>query len=70
MNTMSDLPTPAAHRIADPLGADFQIGARESEVSRIAPVVAPPPPDIPRRDAAPSLGFWARFAAALTRRTT
>ena len=32
-----------ADRIAGPLGADFQIGARESEVSRIAPVVAPPP---------------------------
>ncbi|MDP5184749.1 serine hydrolase domain-containing protein [Blastococcus sp. BMG 814] len=35
-----------ADRIADPLGADFQIGARESEVSRIAPVVPPPPPDV------------------------
>ncbi len=35
-----------ADRIADPLGADFQIGARESEVSRIAPVVAPPRPDV------------------------
>jgi CubicO group peptidase (beta-lactamase class C family) len=34
-----------ADRIADPLGADFQIGARESEVSRIAPVVAPPRPE-------------------------
>ncbi|MGY1826632.1 MULTISPECIES: serine hydrolase domain-containing protein [unclassified Blastococcus] len=38
-----------ADRIADPLGADFQIGARESEVSRIAPVVAPPPPDVDPR---------------------
>ncbi|MGY1755169.1 serine hydrolase domain-containing protein [Blastococcus sp. SYSU D01042] len=35
-----------ADRIADPLGADFQIGARESEVSRIAPVVAPPRPEV------------------------
>lgn len=34
-----------ADQIADPLGADFQIGARESEVSRIAPVVAPPRPE-------------------------
>jgi CubicO group peptidase (beta-lactamase class C family) len=34
-----------ADRIAGPLGADFQIGARESEVSRIASLVAPPPED-------------------------
>ncbi len=34
-----------ADRIAGPLGADFQIGAHESEVSRIAPVVAPPRPE-------------------------
>lgn len=34
-----------ADRIAGPLGADFQVGARESEVSRIAPVVAPPRPE-------------------------
>ena len=32
-----------AEEIAGPLGADFTIGAPESEVSRIAPVVAPPP---------------------------
>ncbi|SEL95551.1 CubicO group peptidase, beta-lactamase class C family [Blastococcus sp. DSM 46786] len=38
-----------ADRIADPLGADFQIGARESEVSRIAPVVPPPRPDVDPR---------------------
>jgi CubicO group peptidase (beta-lactamase class C family) len=38
-----------ADRIADPLGADFQIGARESEVSRIAPVVPPPAPDVDPR---------------------
>jgi CubicO group peptidase (beta-lactamase class C family) len=38
-----------AHQIAGPLGADFQIGARESEVTRIAPVVPPPPPDIDPR---------------------
>jgi CubicO group peptidase (beta-lactamase class C family) len=35
-----------ADRIAGPLQADFQIGARESEVSRIAPVVPPPAPDV------------------------
>ncbi len=35
-----------ADRIAGPLRADFQIGARESEVSRIAPVVPPPAPDV------------------------
>ncbi len=29
--------------IADPLGADFQIGAIESDWSRIAPVIPPPP---------------------------
>ncbi|MGY1721163.1 serine hydrolase domain-containing protein [Blastococcus sp. SYSU DS0552] len=38
-----------ADTIADPLGADFQIGARESEVTRIAPVVPPPPPDVDPR---------------------
>ena len=35
-----------AEEIAGPLGADFQIGAVESDWSRIAPVVAPPPLDI------------------------
>src|SRR3954466_9650862 len=34
-----------ADEIAKPLGADFQIGARESDWHRIAPVVAPPPED-------------------------
>lgn len=38
-----------ADQIAGPLQADFQIGARESEVSRIAPVVPPPPPDVDPR---------------------
>jgi CubicO group peptidase (beta-lactamase class C family) len=32
-----------AEEIAGPLGADFQIGAREAELGRIAPVVPPPP---------------------------
>jgi CubicO group peptidase (beta-lactamase class C family) len=32
-----------AEEIAGPLGADFQIGAREQDRSRIADVVAPPP---------------------------
>ncbi|MFC9555184.1 serine hydrolase domain-containing protein [Rhodococcus sp. NPDC056960] len=32
--------------IAGPLGADFQIGARENDWSRIAEVIAPPPFDI------------------------
>jgi CubicO group peptidase (beta-lactamase class C family) len=32
-----------AEEIAGPLGADFQIGAREADVGRIAPVVPPPP---------------------------
>jgi CubicO group peptidase (beta-lactamase class C family) len=32
--------------IARPLGADFQIGAREADWGRIAPLVAPPPPEI------------------------
>ena len=37
-----------ADEIARPLGADFQVGARESDWGRIAPVVAPPPePDEP-----------------------
>jgi len=35
-----------ADEIAGPLGADYQIGARESDWSRIAPVVPPPPMDI------------------------
>src|ERR1700759_4073862 len=34
-----------AEEIAGPLGADFQIGAAESDWGRIAPVVAPPPAD-------------------------
>ena len=32
--------------IAGPLGADYQIGAREADWDRIAPVVPPPPMDI------------------------
>src|SRR3954469_25345976 len=32
-----------ANEIAGPLGADFQIGAREPDWHRIAPVIAPPP---------------------------
>jgi CubicO group peptidase (beta-lactamase class C family) len=32
-----------ADEIAGPLGADFQIGAREADWDRIAPLVAPPP---------------------------
>ena len=32
-----------ADEIAGPLGADFQIGAKESDEDRIAPVVPPPP---------------------------
>jgi CubicO group peptidase (beta-lactamase class C family) len=35
-----------AEEIAGPLGADYQIGARESDWDRIAPVVPPPPMDI------------------------
>jgi CubicO group peptidase (beta-lactamase class C family) len=35
-----------ADEIAGPLGADFQVGARERDWSRIAPVVPPPPPDV------------------------
>jgi len=35
-----------AEEIAGPLGADFQIGAAESDWGRIAPVVPPPPRDI------------------------
>ncbi len=31
-----------ADEIAAPLGADFQVGAREADVDRIAPLVAPP----------------------------
>jgi CubicO group peptidase (beta-lactamase class C family) len=35
-----------ADEIAKPLGADYQIGARESDWDRIAPVVPPPPMEI------------------------
>jgi len=35
-----------AEEIAGPLGADFQVGAREGDWGRIAPVVPPPPPDV------------------------
>jgi CubicO group peptidase (beta-lactamase class C family) len=38
--------------IAGPLGADFQVGAREADWARIAPVVAPPPDDEPLPDPA------------------
>jgi CubicO group peptidase (beta-lactamase class C family) len=37
-----------ADRIAGPLGADYQIGAREADWDRIAPVVPPPPAADPR----------------------
>jgi CubicO group peptidase (beta-lactamase class C family) len=40
------LKTFVAEEIAGPLRADFQIGAAESDWSRIAPVVPPPPLDI------------------------
>ena len=39
-----------ADEIAGPLGADFQVGAREADWGRIAPVVAPPPDDEPLPD--------------------
>ena len=35
-----------AEEIAGPLGADFQVGAAESDWGRIAPVIPPPPLDI------------------------
>jgi CubicO group peptidase (beta-lactamase class C family) len=35
-----------AEEIAGPLGADFQVGAREGDWGRIAPVVPPPAPDV------------------------
>ena len=35
-----------ADEIAGPLGADFQIGAREADWHRIAPVVPPPPMEV------------------------
>jgi CubicO group peptidase (beta-lactamase class C family) len=44
--TGKHLKTFVAEEIAGPLGADFQIGAAESDWSRIAPVVPPPPLDI------------------------
>ena len=48
-----------ADEIAKPLGADFQIGARESDWDRIAPVVPPPPLDIDPRRWTPSRS-WSR----------
>jgi CubicO group peptidase (beta-lactamase class C family) len=40
-----------ADRIAGPLGADFQVGAREEDWDRIAPVVPPPAPvTVPDQD--------------------
>ena len=41
--TGKHLKTFVAQEIAGPLGADFQIGAAESDWDRIAPVVPPPP---------------------------
>lgn len=36
-----------ADEVASPLGADFQIGTKESDFSRIADVIPPPPLEIP-----------------------
>ncbi len=41
--TGQHLKTCVAQEIAGPLGADFQIGAREADWDRIAPVTPPPP---------------------------
>jgi CubicO group peptidase (beta-lactamase class C family) len=41
--TGQHLKTFVAEQIAGPLGADFQIGAREADWDRIAPVTPPPP---------------------------
>jgi len=43
-----------ADEIAGPLGADFQVGARESDWGRIAPVVPPPPPEVDVRTLDPN----------------
>ena len=45
-----------AEEIAGPLGADFQVGAREGDWDRIAPVVPPPPPDVDFRTLDPAVG--------------
>jgi CubicO group peptidase (beta-lactamase class C family) len=42
-----------ADEIAKPLGADYQIGAREADWDRIAPVVPPPRPDDDPRELDP-----------------
>src|SRR3712207_9448874 len=42
-----------ADEIAKPLGADYQIGAREADWDRIAPVVPPPRPDDDPREMDP-----------------
>jgi CubicO group peptidase (beta-lactamase class C family) len=42
-----------ADEIAKPLGADYQIGAREADWDRIAPVVPPPRPDEDPRELDP-----------------
>jgi CubicO group peptidase (beta-lactamase class C family) len=44
--TNTTFKTFVADEIAGPLGADYQIGARESDWDRIAPVVPPPRTDI------------------------
>jgi CubicO group peptidase (beta-lactamase class C family) len=41
--TNTTFQTFVADEIAGPLGADFQVGAREADWGRIAPVIAPPP---------------------------
>jgi CubicO group peptidase (beta-lactamase class C family) len=43
-----------ADEIAGPLGADFQVGAQESDWGRIAPVVPPPPPEVDVRTLDPN----------------
>ena len=44
--TGSTFQTFVAAHIAGPLGADFQVGAREEDWDRIAPLVAPPRPEV------------------------
>ena len=54
--TGQHLKTFVAGEIAGPLGADFQIGAREADWDRIAPVTPPPPLPFEHHRAGPATG--------------
>ncbi|MFF0587515.1 serine hydrolase domain-containing protein [Streptomyces sp. NPDC003781] len=51
--------------LAEPLGADFQIGARESDYERIAEIVPPPPTDFDVNELAPDDPMRKTFSSTI-----